>query len=513
MQMIQTGSFLAIVALVGALLSPPLRAATLPVKLNHQTGDVKQLRGNDISDVPGKVGLQSGTTIFSGSDGRAEFSVNDEPTLSIGGPSALLLHSVESGILQAALTSGTLHVDSRKRNDAPSRDIRLSVGELRARIADAKIWAEKTPETAQICLVSGVVNFRVGERPLQLDTPNQCVTQEGQIRQWDLVHEEELRKRISLTYVPRASSTMIVRKDGDAPAEGNPPAELAVVAKRPDPIASPMPTPIPAPIAEPEQAPQAPAEAEAIPAALPATPVPAPRAPQLASAEVRIAGPVADVEELEAVAEQVPTMAADPVEEAVPAVPEEALVADVAQAAAVSEREAEPMVEPEVLAAPRPLLTAPSLASMGISLAEPVSAPEFPAEQEASLRAEAGQGEQVPNNVIPRPSVPVVPTDTDAIRTAVNVAVSELDAADSEVDDGRRWTIVLASMPDEMGAKRAETRLRELGMEAEVRQYYSGDKQGFRVGIGRYETRQQGEDALEEFKGLRPKVDAWLAKY
>ena len=86
-------------------------------------------------------------------------------------------------------------------------------------------------------------------------------------------------------------------------------------------------------------------------------------------------------------------------------------------------------------------------------------------------------------------------------------------AALPAADDGRRWSVVLASMSTRDAAVSEVTRLRSLGLLVNSRPYQVGDRRGYRVGLGRYPTREQADDAMRGLKRVRPGIPAWVAKY
>lgn len=78
---------------------------------------------------------------------------------------------------------------------------------------------------------------------------------------------------------------------------------------------------------------------------------------------------------------------------------------------------------------------------------------------------------------------------------------------------GRAWSVVLASLSTRSAADAEAARLKGLGVRAEVRAYTVGERNGFRVGAGRYSSRSQADAGLAQFRKRYPKLSVWLAQY
>ena len=86
-------------------------------------------------------------------------------------------------------------------------------------------------------------------------------------------------------------------------------------------------------------------------------------------------------------------------------------------------------------------------------------------------------------------------------------------AAPPAAYDDRRWSVVLASMSTRDAAVSEVARLRSLGLLVSLRPYRVGDRSGYRIGLGRYPTREQADDAMLELQRVRPGIPAWVARY
>lgn len=96
---------------------------------------------------------------------------------------------------------------------------------------------------------------------------------------------------------------------------------------------------------------------------------------------------------------------------------------------------------------------------------------------------------------------------------AVALAMATAAAAEPIADDGRRWSVVLASFPLREPADKEVSRFKAMGFEAETREYRVGARHGFRVGVGRYTSRDEADMALAKMVALNPEIVGWLAKY
>ncbi len=509
--------------MLALVMSGSLQAASLPVVLDHQGGDIRQLRGDDILAIENQEAIAAGATVFTGKEGRAEFSVNGAPSLSLGGSSAILFHSAPDDILQAALTSGSLEVDARSKSGQSARDIRLRVGTLRVRVVNARVWVEKTPETAQVCLLSGKVELRAGERPLMMDTLNQCVRQTGQVRQWTMVPQQVLTERIALTRVPRTVGS------GGAEVAAAKPVEVAAQSA-PVEVEAEVPAPEVVQRAEPLEAEVAETVLEAI---VEPEPEPEPRAePESPSLDIAVAETVAEDEAVapEGVPEPV-AAAAEPVEQTL--VVEEVPSTKPVGTAMVFETPSE-----EALTQ---ILTVPSVKGLAVRVGANLQAPEIdPVEvavAESASEPETVELETVEPEEAPELDTVIAAAESEAdsamqedveVESSVEVLSEEAqmeseaeDASDEQgapetdtaPDEPKRWSVVLASHDDLESAVVEEERLRAKGLDVQAREYRVGERHGYRIGIGRYETQAQAQEALAELQSLRPTIEGWLARY
>ncbi|MGQ0698859.1 MAG: SPOR domain-containing protein [Panacagrimonas sp.] len=86
-------------------------------------------------------------------------------------------------------------------------------------------------------------------------------------------------------------------------------------------------------------------------------------------------------------------------------------------------------------------------------------------------------------------------------------------AAEPAAVSPRHWSVVLASLATQQAADQEVARLKKLGVHAEVRAYQVAERAGFRVGVGRHDTRKEADRALGQFKRQHPKLGGWLAQY
>lgn len=76
-----------------------------------------------------------------------------------------------------------------------------------------------------------------------------------------------------------------------------------------------------------------------------------------------------------------------------------------------------------------------------------------------------------------------------------------------------RWSVVLASLDNRAAAEAEAARMRRQGLSVDVREYVRGDKRGYRVGHGRFETRADAQAAFEALQVSHPKISGWMANY
>lgn len=153
----------------------------------------------------------------------------------------------------------------------------------------------------------------------------------------------------------------------------------------------------------------------------------------------------------------------------------------------------------------------------------------FPAPVEAPALPEQSAVKPRPAKPVAIGSIPPAPkADAKAITTPAAPAseakstksAAQLDnelaiaePASSGPDDGRRWRVVLGSMPEPEKADIEAERLNARGWAVEAREYRVGDRHGYRIGFGEFAERDQAQKALEEFLVQYPEAPAWLAKY
>lgn len=123
--------------------------------------------------------------------------------------------------------------------------------------------------------------------------------------------------------------------------------------------------------------------------------------------------------------------------------------------------------------------------------------------------------------VAPAPTTPaaVVAASKDTANLSKSIAPSDAQVAVAApasapgADDGKRWRVVLGSMPEPEMAETEAERLNARGWAVEAREYRVGDRSGYRIGFGEFAAREEAQKALEEFMGQYPDATAWLAKY
>jgi len=207
----------------------------------------------------------------------------------------------------------------------------------------------------------------------------------------------------------------------------------------------------------------------------------------------------------------VPVVVATPpkVEPAAPlAKPAEVAVAAAPAAAPKEEKPvAIPVKDPEspaaagiiAVAVPTPLqmpvLPDPPAPDIKAAAVEPIA----PKPQPAALPPEA-------------PSSASVPPAQDAPPEA-EVAMAAPATTALVVDDGRRWRVVVASMPEREKAETEAERLNARGWAVDAREYRVGDRHGYRIGFGEFAAREEAQKALDEFLARNPDAAVWLAKY
>lgn len=482
--------FAATTLLVGSLVpSIVAAAAALPVKIDAFQGEVVQVSGAIHSGVsPGKA-LASGTEVKTGRDGRADLSLHGAPTLSLGPDVQLLVHSMDQDVLRLRVASGALRIDTRAASTAggKARDVRLNAGDLRLRLAGAEAWVEVSERSGQVCVISGAVQAQQATGLVRLDTPGQCLRQTGQSLQWTMVPMDLMEARVSTTGVATAVATAA------SPAAPRAPLQIKVL---------PLPGTLPeARVARPEvevvqQAPStSPVEVKLADVEVPVVPDPPPPLPVVPAAATTVALAL-------------PTPAALP---EIPPAPAPLPVAPApAEAVAMKSLEAvEPPVVPDP-PAPLPVTPAPAeTVSMKLEAAPEAPVPALLPEPAPVPAADPGP---VPVAAVVQVD-PVPPAPAPAQVPSEVAMAAPATASASTIDDGRRWRVVLGSMPEKEKAEMEAERLNARGWAVEAREYRVGERHGFRIGFGEFLARQDAQRALEEFLVQYPDAPAWLAKY
>lgn len=506
--------FAATTCLVGSLLPQVAGAVALPVKIDAFQGEVVQVSGTIHSGVtPGKA-LASGTEVKTGGDGRADLSLHGVPTLKLGNGVELLLHSMDQEVLRIRVASGAVGIDTRTpaTPGGKGRDVRVNAGDLRLRLAGAEAWVEVGDRTGQVCVIAGVVEVQQATGAVRLDTPGQCLRQTGPSSQWTMVPTDLLQVRVAATGVQKVVAAV-------PPPLPKPPLQIKVL---------PLPGTIP------EGDPSPPPEPGAAPA--PAKPpiVVLQQAPETTSLDVKLAS--ADVPDVPPPPEPLPVTPAAatvvavklaaPVE--VPEVPPAPAPLPVAPAPAarLAVKAAEPVEVPVVPDPPAPLPVAPAPATaVSMKIPEPiVSPPEMPPAPVAVVAPSRPKPVLLPAEpitavepVAPAPATraPIAapaPAPTTEVATAAPVTAAPAPTTPA-ADDGRRWRVVLGSMPEKEKADIEAERLNARGWAVEAREYRVGERRGFRIGFGEFTAREDAQKALEEFLVQYPDAPAWLAKY
>ncbi|TDU24369.1 sporulation related protein [Panacagrimonas perspica] len=491
-------------AMVAALASAAAVAAPLPVKIERFEGEVVQVIGTVHSGVlPGK-NLEQGTQIQTGTDGRADLSLSGAPTVSVGGNTDLLVHSVEKGALRLRVASGALRIDSRAAGPHQARDVRLNVGDLRLRISGAEGWTELSDRGGQVCLIAGAIDAQQPSGAVRLDVPGQCLRQSGLTAQWSMVPLSVLEERVALLGVR-------------APA--------VALEPKPEPKIKALPLPVepePAVVAlvEPAPAAESPKPVAITPAVAPAHVV-----IEKAPAAAALRTPALPVETVAPVVK-----AAEPVAgEAKPTPPpvEGKPTPPIAVATA-------PVKDPEMPAASVVTMATPAPIETPVWPNLPVTQPKAPVVEPVAPTAKASAKPQsTPLPAAPSP-VQAEAASSSAVTSAAGSSASPVDEAgaakpaaqqvtevalaapaepEPAVDDGRRWRVVLASMPERLKAETEAERLKARGWTVEAREYRVGDRHGYRIGFGEFAAREEAQKALEAFMIQAPDATAWLAKY
>lgn len=561
-----------LVAAVAMWTPSMLSAASLPVTADRFEGEVMRDLGSAVQGLAPGESIEAGTRVRTGTDGRIEFSFRGAPTLKLGPAADLLLHSADQNVLRAKLDAGALSVDTRAGKGNKARDLRLNVGELRLRINAAEVWVERGDQGSVVCLVSGLVEAQIADQPGRLDTPGQCLRQSGMTSMWSMVPQSVLVDRIALTRVSPPTLQPNAELAVTAPAAVATPAPLRPVA----PAASQPVPPAPVVEPASERVPALASSPLALPKVLPLpgvppvpVPVPNPTLPAVESAALNLA-PALPLPEIPPMPVPAPNPTLPPVESAalslppmllppeIPPdpVPVSAPTLPVAESAAVSlapallppaapvadkaaidtpatDQAPVAQVPPVVVADPAPAAQVEAVpVAVAIAVAEsrrePEASPASPAEPAAAIAPEASvrvesEAAAVPLAAAAPAEASPQPAPASAVAEAAASSVSAEDpavlalaastSAEPLPDDGRRWSVVLASFPLREPADKEVARFKAMGLEAEAREYRVGERHGFRVGLGRYITREEADAALAKLIGRDPELVGWLAKY
>lgn len=283
----------------------------------------------------------------------------------------------------------------------------------------------------------------------------------------------------------------VVEKSPEAPA-----VKAEPVPTKPKPVALPPEierTPVASSVAlAPTPAMDVPPPIEA-PAAVAPTPEPAVAAAESAS------GADAQISTETAAAAQVKIAPEPDVQTPPPATP---VAVAVPQTAVV--------LAPEAGSAPAVSKSEPSKASEGPAKTAPSATAEGPKKSNAETTT-AGSAVMAKEEPAARPAPEAT---TPAADTEVALAApASPQSAQPEIDDGRRWRVVLGSMPEKEKADLEVERLNSRGWAVEAREYRVGERHGFRIGFGEFATRELAQVALDEFLVQYPEAPGWLAKY
>lgn len=549
---------------LAALAPTVLLAAPLPVQITKFEGEVVQVAGSAHSGIALGKSLEAGTEIRTGKDGRAELSLHGDPTLALGNGVQLLVHSLDQRVLRLRIASGAVRVDTRAAKGGKSRDVRLNVGDLRVRVANADAWTELGERGGQVCLIAGVVEAQQPSGVARLDTPGQCLRQSGLTSQWSMVPMGVLQERIALLGV-REVEVALPAPAAPAPAPVAVTPEIKIVPLPVPPAVETTPAPaeqagvrtpaavelveIPPPPAPPklETAPAAaamtqvalaaPAEVvEVPPPPAPAVLDPAPAAAAVAALTlpavvevldvppeptakpaVVVEAPVAEAPVVQTPVVQTPVVETAGVETSVVETSVVETAPEAASAPATPAAAAMPVSTGESTSEATDLAPATSTVALTAAAVEVMAVPEPPLSTQPEVTAEpkpTAEAVSPPAAANPEPAVSSAPAASPAATTAATTEVATAaNAGEPAVDDGRRWRVVLGSMPERAAAEQESERLNARGWAVEPRAYRVGERQGYRIGFGEFATRDDAQKALDEFVAQFPDAPAWLAKY
>ena len=178
----------------------------------------------------------------------------------LGGDSELYFHSSEKlenglSLLRLALNRGVLRIQGA---GAQGLDLRLNLGGVRLRAAQADFWAAVEPQGETVCLLAGSLDIAADYGNERLDTPGDCLLFSATNRRLVLRPNdpEVMARKLARTALaepvpaPVPPAPLPVELPS-APVQQPPP----VAAAEPVPVLAPAPEPLPTPEPLPESAP------------------------------------------------------------------------------------------------------------------------------------------------------------------------------------------------------------------------------------------------------------------
>jgi len=262
---------LALVALLPSL------AAASPFEVVRVAEPATLTQGGDTKTLAAPLTLAAGDVLSAGARGKVALRfAGGSFTLSSLGDLQVFettpARGAQPAVARLKLLGGALRVDGRGK---PAQDIRLNVGSLKTRIANAHVWAANTAEGDTVCALAGAVSVQTdGQSEERLTSPGSCLRREpdGQI------------SRFAASADVAVTGAMEATRFADAPSVL---AAGAVVAAKPAvAVAASVSTPAPAPIIAAAPAkPAAPAPAAAMPP--PSKPTPPPAAAPTPAADAK----------------------------------------------------------------------------------------------------------------------------------------------------------------------------------------------------------------------------------
>lgn len=112
-------------------------------------------------------------------------------------------------------------------------------------------------------------------------------------------------------------------------------------------------------------------------------------------------------------------------------------------------------------------------------------------------------------SVVVKPAVRELPLPS----ATTPAAVPEPSAPPPAPGGDKHWSVVLASLDTLDAAEIEAARLRRQGLHVEIREYVSGERRGYRVGHGRFDSRADAQAAFESLRHSHPKISGWMANY